>query len=98
MSASTLWCIVLPYVRVLVTRRALVAHRHSFAAPRCRTVQYHRTFVLSVSLWNDLEGPAFEGDGMAGFKSSDLAFLLAISAPILPSAVFSFSSFGELVV
>ena len=45
----------LPYVPVRVTRGALVAHRHSFASPRCMTSQYRRTFVtLSMSLWNDL--------------------------------------------
>ena len=41
----------LPYVPERVTRGALVAHMHSFALPRCKTSQYHRTFVpLSVSL------------------------------------------------
>ena len=41
----------LPYVPARVTRGALVAHRHSFAPPRCRTSQYRRTFVpLSVSV------------------------------------------------
>ena len=30
----------LPYVPAHVTRGALVAHRHSFAPPRCRTSQY----------------------------------------------------------
>ena len=45
----------LPYVPARVTRGTLVAHKHSFAPPRCRTSQYRRTFVpLSVSLWNDL--------------------------------------------
>ena len=49
----------LPYVPARVTRDALVAHRHSFAFPRCRTSEYRRTFVpLSVSLWNDLGCPA----------------------------------------
>ena len=48
----------LPYVPARVTRGALIAHRHSFAPPRCRTSQYCRTFVpLSVSLWNDLSVP-----------------------------------------
>ena len=43
------------YVPARVTRGALVAHRHSFAPPRCRPSQYCRSFVpLSVSLWNDL--------------------------------------------
>ena len=37
------------YVPAHVTRGALVAHRHSFAPPRCRTSQCRRTFVpLSV--------------------------------------------------
>ena len=41
----------LPYVPARVTRGGSVAHRHSFAPPRCRTSQYRRTFVpLSVSL------------------------------------------------
>ena len=42
----------LPYVQARFTRGALVAHRHSFAPPRCRTSQYHRTFgaPLDVSL------------------------------------------------
>ena len=45
------------YVPVRVTRGALVAHvGYTYAAPRCRTSQYRRTFVpLSVSLWNDLD-------------------------------------------
>ena len=43
-----------PYVPASVTRGALVAHRHSFVHPRCRTSQYRRTYVpLSASLWND---------------------------------------------
>ena len=38
-----------PYVPVLVTRGALVAHRYTYAPHRCRTSQYRRTFVpLSV--------------------------------------------------
>ena len=45
----------LPYVPARVARGALVADKHSFAPPRCRTSQYPRTFLpVSVSLWNDL--------------------------------------------
>ena len=51
-----------PYVPACVTRDALVAHRHSFTPPRCWTSQYRRSFVpLSVSLWNDLSDPVFDG-------------------------------------
>ena len=68
----------LPYVPAYVTRGALVTHRHSFTPPRCRTSQYHSSFVpLSVSLWNDLSDPVFNGVGLAGFKSRANAFLLA---------------------
>ena len=66
------------YVPVRVTRGALVAHRYSFARPRCRTSQYRRSFVpLSVSLWNNLSDPVFDGVELAGFKSRANAFLLA---------------------
>ena len=68
----------LPYVPVRVTRGALIAHRHSFTPPRCRTSQYRRTFVLlSVSLRNDLSDNVFNGVGLAGFKSRANASLLA---------------------
>ena len=68
----------LPYVPARVTRGASITHRHSFTPPRCRTSQHHRSFVpLSVSLWNDLSDPVFDGVGLAGFKSRAIAFLLA---------------------
>ena len=68
----------LPYVPVRVTRGALVAHRYTYATPRCRTSQYRRTFVpISVSLWNDVADPVFDGVGLAGFKSRENVFLLA---------------------
>ena len=34
-----------PYVPVRVIRGALVAHRYTYASPRCRTSQYSRTFI-----------------------------------------------------
>ena len=67
-----------PYVPVWVTRDALVAHRYTYAPPRCRTLQYRITFVpLSVSGWNDLADPVVDGVGLAGFKSRDNVSLLA---------------------
>ena len=44
----------LPYVPPRVTRGALVAHRHSFAPPCCRTSQYPRTFVPSLCLFGTI--------------------------------------------
>ena len=53
----------LPYVPARVTPGASVAHMYSFAPPRCRTSQYRISFVpLSVSLWNDLSDPVFDGE------------------------------------
>ena len=74
-----------PYVQVRVTAAlwshigTLIAHRHTVhGTPRCRTSQYSITFIpFSVSLWNDLSDPVFDGVGLAGFKSSANAFLLA---------------------
>ena len=66
---------------VRVTRGALVSHRYTFAPPPCRTLQYSRTFItFSVSLWNDLANPVFNGVGLAGFKSRANASLLALAA------------------
>ena len=67
-----------PYVPVRVTRGAVVAHRYTYAPPRCRTSQYRRTFIpLSVSLWTDLGESVFDGVVLPGFKSMANAFLLA---------------------
>ena len=67
-----------PYVPVWVTCGAVIAHRYTYAPPRCRTSQYRQTFVpFSVSLWNDLSDPLFDGVGLVGFKSRANAFLLA---------------------
>ena len=64
-----------PFVPVRVTRGALVAHRYTYVQPRCRTLQYRITFILlSVSFWNDLASPVFDGVGLAGFKSRANAF------------------------
>ena len=47
--------ITVPYLLLLATRSAQVAHRCSYIPPRCRTSQYHMTVIpLSVFLWNEL--------------------------------------------
>ena len=70
-----------PYVPVRVTRCALVSHRYTNASPRCRTLQYRNTFIsLSLSLWNDLGDPIFDGVGRAGLKSrANVRFLQYVS-------------------
>ena len=50
--------------------------------------------LLSVSLWNDLSDPVFDGVGLAGFKSMANAFLLAsLFAHFLSPTGFPFSFF-----
>ena len=67
-----------PYVPARVTFGALVAHRYTYAPPRCKTLQYSRTFIpFQVSLWNDPANPVFDGVRLAGFKSRTNASLLA---------------------
>ena len=88
----------LPYVPAHVTRGVLVAHRHSFVPPCCRTSQYRRSFVpLSVSLWNNLSDPVFYGVGLEGFKSR-ANFPVSMIFFFLSPTVLSFSSFHGLVV
>ena len=66
-----------PYVLVWVKRGALVAYRHTFAPPRCKTLQYCITFVaLSLFLWNDLADTVLDDVGLEGFKSRANVFLL----------------------
>ena len=81
-----------PYVPVRVTRGTLIAHRYTYAAPRCRTSQYRRTFILvSVSLWNDLVDPVFDGVGLAGFKSRSNAFCWPSCSLLFNLQLFSLS-------
>ena len=103
----------LPYVPGRVISGALVDHRHSFAPPRCRTSQYRRAFVpLSVSLWNDLISPVFDGVGMAGFKNPPfknpgfknpplwewrVSNAFLLTFSFLSSTILSFSSFHGLI-
>ena len=59
-------------VPVRVARGASVAHRYSYAPPRCRTSQYCGTFdhsSFSNSIWNDLGNSVSDGMELVGFKS-----------------------------
>ena len=79
-----------PYVPVSVTPGATVAHRYTYAPPRCRTSQYLRTFIsVSVSLWNDLTDPVFDGVGLVIFKSRPCFFVIGRSC-LIPTIVFYF--------
>ena len=67
-----------PYVPMRITLGAVIAHRYTYVSPRCRTSQYQRTFIpLSISLFNVLGDPVFNGVGLAGFNSRANVFLLA---------------------
>ena len=67
-----------PYLPMRVTSGALVGHRYTYAPSRCRTSQYPMTFIqLSISLWNNLANPVFDGAVQMGIKSRAIVFLLA---------------------
>ena len=86
------------YVPVRVTHGALVLHGYTYAPPSCRTSQYGRTFIhLSVSLWNDLANPAFDGVGLACFKSMGQCLLIGLSCSI-PTLVFYYVSLSLLSI
>ena len=92
-----------PYLPVRVTRGALVAHRYTYVSPRCRNSQCRMTFItLSVSLWNDLANPVFDGVGLAGFKSRQgqcFFIILSCSIPTVCSLLLFFLlSFFSLLV
>ena len=66
------------FVPVCVTRAAIAAYTHAFEVPRCRTVQFNRSFIpWSVSLWNDLDDSVFDSSGLSVFKSRANSLLLA---------------------
>ena len=70
-----------PYVPVRL-HAVLWSHIDSFmrllaAEPRSTAGPF---FPLSVSLWNDLASPVFDGVGLAGFESMANAFLLSKAA------------------
>ena len=91
----------LPYVLARVTLGALVAHRHSFAPPLCRTSHYRRTFVpLWVSLWNDLSDPVFDGVRIHGrFYEQNHCFPVGlICSFFLSPTIFFLSSVDGLAV
>ena len=67
-----------PYVPVRVTRGALVAHRYTYAPPRCRTLgTAELLFPSRCASGTILLTPLFDGVGLVGFKSRANASLLA---------------------
>ena len=81
-----------------VTLGALVGHRYTYAPPCCGASRCRRTFIsLSVSLWNDLADPVFDGVELAGFKSMVNVFFIGLSCSI-PTIVFYHFSLSLLSV
>ena len=86
-----------PYVPVRVTRSALVAHRRTYTPPRCRTSQYHRTFILfSVSFCNDLANPRIRWCGTDGFQQQGQYLFIGLSCSI-PTIVLYYFFFSLLI-
>ena len=65
------------FVPTRLTRRAAALHDFVLLAPRCKTVQYSRSFVPAcVALWNGLDSSVFDGSNVSSFKSLVNQFLL----------------------
>ena len=63
------------FVPVRAASGALVAHRYTYAPPRCRISQYRRNLMpLSVSVSNDLAGLVFDGVGMRVLRRGPMLF------------------------
>ena len=84
-----------PYVPVRVIRGALVAHRYTYASPRCRTLQCSMTFIpFSVSLWNDLAPYSMVWDWKVSRAGSMLLYWPKLLYPYCSLLLFFlFSSF-----
>ena len=81
-----------PYVPARVTRATLVAHRYTYAQPRCRTLQYSRAFIpFSVSLWNDLANPVFNALGTGRYQEQGQCFFIGLSCSISTIVFYSLS-------
>ena len=83
---SAVWCSAADTLLILLDREVGGARSLTGGVFECdiecvfecdSTLQYSRTFIpFSVSLWNDLANPIFDGVGLAGFKSRANASLL----------------------
>ena len=82
-----------PYVPVRVTRDALIAHRYTYAPPRCRISQYRRTLFLSqCPSGMILLTPFFYGAcGTGGFQEQGQCFFIGISCSISTIGFYYFS-------
>ena len=89
-----------PYVPVRVTRGTLIAHRYTYASPRCRTSQYRRLLFpsqyLSGTIWFT---PYSMVRDWRVSRAGPIPFCWpSCSLLFLSSTIFPFSSFPRLVV
>ena len=53
-----------------ITRLTISMHDYVLSAPRCKTLQYSRSFVPAcLTLWNGLSSDVFDGVGLCDFKT-----------------------------
>ena len=101
---SAVWCSAADTHLKLTTgpcspRGALIAHRYTYASPRCRTSQYRMIFIsLTVSLWNDLGDPVFYCVGLADpFQEQGQCLFICLAAcSLVVSYCFPFIFFHAI--
>ena len=65
---------------------------HAVIWPRCRTLQYSRTFIsFSVSLWNGLANPVFRWCETGGLQEQGQCFSIGLSCSIPTIILYSLS-------
>ena len=69
--------LLVPFVPVRVTRRALVAHRDILCFSSLQNLSAPQDLHSPVSLWRDLPDVVFDGAGLVGVKRKTNAFLMA---------------------
>ena len=74
----SLWCFTWTVCANVGYKECFGRTSEHYAPPSWKSSQHCRIFIpQSVSLWNDLGDPVFDGVGLAGLKRMANAFLLA---------------------
>ena len=59
----------------------LVSNRYTYCASSLQNLAVtHDLYSMTVSLWHDLDDPAFDGVGLAGFKSREKCIFIDLAA------------------
>ena len=85
-----------PYVPMRVTRAAVIAHRYTYAPPRCKTSQYDFYSLVSVSVERS-KWPLVRWCGTGGFEEQGQCLFIGLAArSLFVSSCFPFLFFHPM--